>query len=167
MPETDPLFLVFSRHNGGRIKVTAAVLRAIQGYAQHGRRATEAGGVLLGRYLQGSADVVIDAVTVPMPGDKRSRYSFYRDKARHQAAIDAAWQASGGTCTYLGEWHTHPETHPTPSSIDTTDWRRRLRTDDYHDELFFLIVGTVEIRAWSGNSLLLASTPLPPILVTA
>lgn len=167
MTEKDPPFLVFSRHNGGRLKVTAAVLRVMQGYAQHGHRATEAGGVLLGRYLHGSADVVIDAVTVPMPGDKCSRYSFYRAKARHQAAIDAAWQASGGTCTYLGEWHTHPETHPTPSGIDTTDWRRRLRTDDYHDELFFLIVGTVEIRAWSGNGLLLVSTPLPPISITA
>lgn len=167
MTDKETLFLVFSRYNGGRIKVTAAVLHVMQSYAQHGRRATEAGGVLLGRYLQGSADVVIDAVTVPMPGDKRSRYSFYRAKTRHQAAIDAAWQASGGTCTYLGEWHTHPETHPSPSGIDSTDWQRRLRTDDYHDELFFLIVGTVEIRAWSGNGLLLADTPLPPISVTA
>jgi integrative and conjugative element protein (TIGR02256 family) len=166
MPETDPPFLVFSRHNGGRIKVTAAVLRVMQSYAQHGRRATEAGGVLLGRYLQGSADVVVDAVTVPMPGDKRSRYSFYRAKARHQAAIDATWQASGGTCTYLGEWHTHPETYPTPSGIDTTDWRRRLRTDDYHDELFFLIVGTVEIRAWSGKGALLNLTPMLSIPLT-
>lgn len=167
MLETDPPFLIFRRHNGGRVKVTAAVLHVMQSYAQHGRCATEAGGVLLGRYLQGSDDVVIDAITVPMPGDKRSRYSFYRAKARHQAAIDAAWQASKGTCTYLGEWHTHPETHPTPSGIDTTDWRRRLRTDDYHDELFFLIVGTVEIRAWSGKGSLLPSAPLAPIAITA
>lgn len=158
--EEEP-FLVFRRPNGGRIKLAPPVLRTMLSYAQYGPTDTEAGGVLMGRYLLGSHDVVIDALTVPMPGDRRTRYSFYRDKKRHQAAMDAAWRASGGHCTYLGEWHTHPEADPTPSGIDTRDWRRRLHDDRYHDELFFLIVGTAAVRAWAGKGSRLTCESLP------
>lgn len=161
MPETDKPFIVFCRPNGGRIKVTSPVLKVMQAYAQHSRTATEAGGVLLGRYIQNSNDVVVDAVTEPMPGDRRTRCSFFRAKARHQAAINAAWEASDGTCTYLGEWHTHPEANPTPSGVDTKGWCRRLREDQYDEELFFLIVGTAEIRLWSGKEEKSTWEPLP------
>ena len=116
----------------------------------------------MGRYLHGSNDIVIDAATEPMPGDRRTRYSFYRDKKRHQAALDAAWRASNGTCTYLGEWHTHPEAYPSPSGIDWKDWARRLREDSYFSELLFLIVGTEQIAAWAGRS---ASLPRQPLLL--
>jgi integrative and conjugative element protein (TIGR02256 family) len=150
MPETDES-LVFYRPNGGRLKVPATVLKLMQSYAQHSSSATEAGGVLLGRYIVGTNDVVVDAVTEPMSGDKRTRSSFYRAKARHQAIIDAAWEESEHTCTYLGEWHTHPESSPTPSGVDTRGWCRRLREDQYDEELFFLIVGTVEVRMWSAT----------------
>ena len=160
MPDAPETFLVFCRPNGGRVKITAPVLQLLRAYAQHGPKDTEAGGVMMGRYLQGSDDVVVDAATEPMRGDRRSRYSFYRDKTRHQAVLDAAWKTSGGTCTYLGEWHTHPEADPTPSGIDTHDWRRRLWTDKYDDELFFVIVGTAIIRNWSGKGEYLGSHPL-------
>jgi integrative and conjugative element protein (TIGR02256 family) len=160
MGDDEEPFIVFRRPGGGRIKVTGKVLSVMNSYAQRGPSDTEAGGVLLGRYLLGSDDVVVDEVTVPMSGDRRSRYLFYRDKKLHQAAIDAAWEVSGGICTYLGEWHTHPEADPTPSDIDKKDWRRRLHQDRYEDELFFLIVGTATIRAWSGKGARLPDTPL-------
>jgi integrative and conjugative element protein (TIGR02256 family) len=86
-----------------------------------------------------------------MDGDQRARTRFHRAKRRHQAAIDAAWAASEGTCTYLGEWHTHPEPIPTPSAVDWTDWRRRLLRDRYTEPLFFIIIGTIAIRAWEGH----------------
>jgi len=34
------------------------------------------------------------------------------------------WRATRGTVRYLGEWHTHPEDHPTPSGLDRSEWRR-------------------------------------------
>jgi integrative and conjugative element protein (TIGR02256 family) len=113
--------------------------------------ATEAGGVLLGRHLRDGNAIVVDAVTVPMDGDRRTRTRFHRAQRRHQAAIDAAWAASEGTCTYLGEWHTHPEPVPTPSLVDWADWRRRLRQDRYTELLFFVIVGTAAVRVWEGR----------------
>lgn len=151
MIEAEPTqALVFRQANGSRIKLTGAVVARLQQYAQVGPAATEAGGILLGRYLQDSDDVVVDDITEPLPGDERGRYFFHRGQHAHQRLLDAAWRASGGTRTYLGEWHTHPEPDPTPSCIDKMDWRRKLRQDQYFVHLFFLIVGTRHIRAWSG-----------------
>ena len=157
-----PQDIVFYRSGGGRIKVPAAVVAVLQAYAQHAPDATEAGGVLMGRYIATSDDVIVDAITEPMTGDRRTRYSFYRAKRRHQAALDAAWKSSGHTCTYLGEWHTHPQAYPTPSSTDTTDWNRRLRQDQYPEELFFLIVGTHQISMWAAKT---ATNTWKPLIV--
>lgn len=106
---------------------------------------------MLGRYVLGCEDVVVDEVTVPMRGDRRTRTTFRRDARSHQKIIDARWDTSRGTCQYLGEWHSHPEAIPSPSGVDLTDWRRRIQSDRFDSEsLFFLIVGTVAVRAWEG-----------------
>ncbi len=105
--------------------------------------------MLLGRHLRDGSAIIVDAVTTPMAGDRRGRTRFHRAQRRHQELIDQAWRDSDGTCTYLGEWHTHPEPVPTPSQIDWADWRR-LRSDRYTEPLFFVIVGTQEMCAWEG-----------------
>jgi len=112
---------------------------------------TEAGGVLLGRHLRDGSAIIVDAITTPLPGDIRSRTTFFRHQKRHQAVIDEAWLSSDGTCTYLGEWHTHPEPIPTPSMVDWADWRRRLRIDQYSEPIFFVIVGTQQVAVWEGR----------------
>jgi len=111
----------------------------------------EAGGVLLGRHLRDGSAIIVDAITTPLLDDQRSRARFFRAQSRHQAVIDEAWHASNGTCTYLGEWHTHPEPIPTPSTIDWADWQRRLRSDRFSEPIFFVIVGIPGVAAWEGN----------------
>ena len=120
-------------------------------YAQHLPGQPEAGGILLGRHIVDSDDVIIDRVTVPQSGDRQTRTRFFRARRRHQDALDEAWRISGGTCTYLGEWHTHPETIPTPSWVDRANWRRKLLTDRFTAPIFFVIVGTIEMRVWEGQ----------------
>jgi integrative and conjugative element protein (TIGR02256 family) len=142
---------IFLGPDGARFEISIAAWQTMQGFIQQANGATEAGGVLLGRHLRDGSAIIVDAVTVPMDGDRRARTRFHRAKRRHQAAIDAAWAASEGTCTYLGEWHTHPEPVPMASLVDWADWRRRLRQDRYTEPLFFLIVGTTAIRAWEGH----------------
>jgi integrative and conjugative element protein (TIGR02256 family) len=146
-----PWPLLFLRPDGARFEVSIAAWQVMQAYIQHASDASEAGGVLLGRHLRDGSAIIVDAVTVPMAGDRRARTRFHRARRRHQAAIDAAWATSDGTCTYLGEWHTHPEPIPTPSVVDRADWRCRLRQDRYTEPIFFVIVGTTESRAWEGH----------------
>jgi integrative and conjugative element protein (TIGR02256 family) len=144
--------LVFRRAQGGRVKLSAEARFVVEQFRQHHEAAKEAGGVLLGRHIRGTQNVVIDEVTTPMRWDGRSRYSFRRRACLHQRVIDERWRESGGTCQYLGEWHTHPETTPTPSGTDLADWKRRLRDDDVESNmLLFMIVGLRVDRLWEGN----------------
>jgi len=146
-----PWPLIFLRPDRTRFEVSIAAWQAMQGFIQHDSSATEAGGVLLGRHLRDGSAIIVDAVTVPMVGDRRARMRFHRAQRHHQAAIDAAWATSEGTCTYLGEWHTHPEAIPTPSPVDRAGWHRRLLHDHYTEPLFFVIVGITAVRAWEGR----------------
>lgn len=107
---------------GGFILVEAKVFSLIDGYRQDQFFKKEAGGVLLG-YRRGVHIHVSDA-TGPQKKDLRTRFSFNRKDPHHQWYADELWNKSGGVVGYLGEWHTHPEQLPKPSSVDTGDWLR-------------------------------------------
>lgn len=143
---------VYARPGGGRIKLPDDVIASIHDYVQNDRHKPEAGGVMMGRYIIESRDIVIDKISFPMPGDRATRITFYRKKKAHQLIIDREWEASNHTCTYLGEWHTHPQPLPSPSCIDEFNWKRKLKNDVVDsDSLFFLIVGTSDMRIWEGH----------------
>ncbi len=142
--------VTFNRQNGGRFQIGEIALQRIGHHIQNRAHKKEAGGVLLGRHILESVDIIVDTVTEPMPGDKRERYRFFRSQYLHQLEIDRMWEESLGTCTYLGEWHTHPEQYPSPSDIDRLDWAQRLRRDQFTEPIFFVIVGTEYIRVWEG-----------------
>ncbi len=152
----------FLRSGGGRLEISPAALEVIHSYIQDTPKKDEAGGVLLGRHLLGSNDIVVDRVTWPMRRDRRQRCRFRRARRRHQAEIDRAWRESHGTCAYLGEWHTHPDPDPHPSSTDRQDWARKLRHDEFTEPIFFVIAGTRAISIWEGwrSGVVMETTPL-------
>ena len=87
-----------------------------------------------------------------MIGDKRTRTQFIRGEKMHQRIITSAWKKSNKTSNYLGEWHTHPEKYPSPSSQDFKNWKEILSTRTFSSlYLYFLIVGIKEINIWEGN----------------
>ncbi len=143
--------LYFQRPDLSILKIDSFVVGRLLAFAQDDHKKLEAGGVLMGRLLKGSSNIVIDENTEPMSGDARSRFAFERSARGHQEVLDARWSESAGTCGYLGEWHTHPEPHPTPSNVDLRDWRRRLKQDQFDvAHLLFIIVGTEKISVWQG-----------------
>lgn len=131
------------------VEVAEAVNQQLLRFRQTTTCSAEAGGVLLGRELIGSGHLVVDALTVPTRADRRSRFFFWRDKETTQEKIDAAWRESLGARNYLGEWHTHPEAHPTPSSADRSTWTKIAKRAVYESSrLVFVIVGIESTRAW-------------------
>lgn len=146
--------ITFIRRNGDRLKISATPLRQMHAERQLTDDALESGGILLGRYIRDCCDVVVDEVTLPMPGDKRYLRAIERSDEGHQQVINDRWAQSNGTCNYLGEWHTHAEPVPTPSQIDINDWVRHTTNDIYDaDGLFWVIVGQKETKAWFCDKL--------------
>lgn len=151
--------ITFELGGGRALKIDDEAHERLLAHRQLGRASSEAGGVLLGRRLHGG-HLVVDEVSEPQPGDRAGRFTFHRS-TDHQRIIDEAHERSGGTCGYLGEWHTHAERDPRPSEIDIDNWQRHAREDTYDaEELLFVIVGTEHVRAWScDRSGLVASLP--------
>lgn len=116
--------VVTSGHDGR--KIGAGALAALRRHVQ-ADGATEAGGLLLGRYLVDSQAIVVDEITEPAPGDVREPRAFHRLDEWHQVAVACAWANSDGRCHYLGEWHTHSEAVPVPSALDVASWIDRWR----------------------------------------
>ena len=104
---------------------------------------TEAGGILLGR-RRGNHFEVVEA-TEPTHRDRRLTYLWEREAFGHAQAATLAWKLAAGTVDYVGEWHTHPQRSPIPSSLDRREWHA-LALDRPTVLLIVIVVGTSELH---------------------
>jgi integrative and conjugative element protein (TIGR02256 family) len=134
-----------------RLIIVESAVEQMLSFAQRRWWQCEAGGAMLGRHLLDTRDIVVDEVTTPQSGDRRSRFGFFRSKQHGEVARER-WAAERQTMAYLGLWHTHPEANPTPSGADKRDWEQAVAGDAFEgDRLFFPIVGTDRMRIWTLN----------------
>ena len=132
---------------GRRVIVNDKVAEVWHGHRQTVATATESFGVLMGTTSVDRRDIWIEAVTTPMPQDRRSRFSFALRDPGHQRTVCRRFASSDGRVIYLGTWHTHPEPMPTPSTIDLNDWVTCLRANRGRP-LAFVLVGIEEVRVF-------------------
>lgn len=159
----EPAALVFANPviADGLVLIEGSVLSVIARYRQLTRHAPEAGGILLG--CRRGAHLHVTQLTVPGPKDVATRVSFERKDRCHQQQALRAWEQSGHTVDYLGEWHTHPERSPTPSPTDRRAWAEILQKRN--EPHAFLIAGT-EVVLWAGCAIMGALARLTPIDIT-
>lgn len=145
--------MVVNRYNNGKLKISNDALKTMNECRQKTiENQKEYCGVLLGREIIKTSDIIIDIITEPSPRDIQKKFYFFRDNKYHQKKIIEVWKKSEGTCNYLGEWHTHLEDIPTPSPTDVKEWKKALKKFKFDgNELFFIIVGLKEISVWEGN----------------
>lgn len=137
--------------NGGAIEIDRLALGSMLKFRQKEKRDLEAGGVLLGRFIKNSKNIVVDKVTTPFTSDIRERNRFKRGE-EHQKRIDEIWISSRGKCNYLGEWHTHPENYPEPSRKDKDEWKKLLKEGIFSSRfLYFIIIGRKDYKIWEGD----------------
>lgn len=108
--------------NCGDILIEPAVVNLIRSHCQNQPGISESGGILLG-YRRGSHLHIVDATT-PQPDDQCTRFRFFRRDLYHQQVAISKWGMSSNTLDYIGEWHTHPEPDPMPSSLDMSEWKK-------------------------------------------
>ena len=131
------------------VLIDKSVLQTIQRTAEDARFRHEVGGILLGS-TRGNYLHIVQA-TPPQPQDRFGFTRFWRSASGHQQIASRAWTASGETVTYFGEWHSHPECDPSPSSIDRADWAKQLAK--HRRDLVFLIQGVQGLYLACGRRL--------------
>ena len=121
------------------LKIANEVVAEMLRFKQDTNDKPESGGILLGYYIEKSSFTITD-ITVPSNFDKSSRFNFVRNKKSAQNAIDKYFRKSAGKKIYLGEWHSHPEDFPTPSSLDCKSIREQIRFNKLNSNIIFMII---------------------------
>ena len=122
------------------------IIKMLNRFCQTSSWDNESGGILLGKKELNKSRYIISAISKPSEKDKATRTSFVRSKETGQEIINEYWKHSKGVVNYLGEWHTHPEKRPIPSTTD----RQLLATilkdgSSVFPELFMVIVGQTDL----------------------
>lgn len=134
----------------GLIRISGELLEKLFSFRQLDEQTPESGGVLIGKHLNSGGILLIDQLTPPQESDKQGRCEFYRSTV-HNKLVNYIWQKSNKHSTYVGLWHSHPETTPNYSLVDKKDWQNALIQSNYEgNKLFFAIVGQTHIRMWMG-----------------
>lgn len=121
------------------IEIKSEVIEQLSSYAQH--EGNELCGVLTGSQI--SENVYRISKVSPPCVAKNSRCGCERDAAKANAFIRKDYDDSERTRAYIGEWHTHPESHPTPSGTDYRSIIHNYQTSDLaFPFLIMVIVGT-------------------------
>lgn len=105
--------LAYQLADGTRLVFEDAVLRCFQKHRQLKPKDAEAGGQLFAKIS--SQEIIVCLATVPRAKDIRSRFGIKLDRPSEQREISENFKNG---LHYVGDWHTHPEPKPTPSSVD-------------------------------------------------
>jgi integrative and conjugative element protein (TIGR02256 family) len=120
------------------IILSSEVLNILDKSIQRKQHDAESGGIILGKIIANS--VLVQKLSIPTELDKRSRMNFERHRLSAQIIINYEYANSYGQVTYLGEWHTHPEDHPSPSRIDIKMIREQFSNNMIHTDFLILLI---------------------------
>lgn len=133
-----------------KIKIKDNVIKILNSNRQIDKNSKESGGILIG-YETLNNDIVIEYITQPLKLDKRQRYAFYRKDKKHNEILNNIWKNKGNIHTYIGEWHTHPESYPDYSSKDEKNWKD-IGEKINKDIFIHIIVGICSIGIWQYDN---------------
>ncbi len=119
----------------------------------------ETGGILIG-YVDSDGTANVLQVTEPGPKSTRSARLFVRDTDFTQAKLDEAAVQFGEKGAYLGEWHSHLEIEPRPSSLDLDSMVGIARAQNYLTRCPIMIIVGVDSSAARAEVLKAWSVPL-------
>ena len=120
------------------IVLTDPVLDCFDRHRQMTATSPEAGGQLFARF---DGNIIrVECATGPRSSDRRSSTSFVPNRKAERREIRRSFKKG---LHYVGDWHTHPESHPSPSKIDILSFRDMYRKSLHKLASFLMvIVGT-------------------------
>lgn len=114
----------------------------------------EIGGVLLGQHLGDGAFLIADLSLQITGGTKQH---FVRDPVFHKPFIDDFFERTGhdyATFNYLGEWHSHIDVAPIPSSEDIRTMQAHVANPEVNAAFALLVI----VRQGKGRNVELSAT---------
>lgn len=100
----------------------------------------EAGGQLFGA-VEGQC-IKVKLATGPRRSDRRGRFFFIADRLAERREIGTLYKSG---LHYFGDWHTHPQSIPTPSDTDLSSMAELFARSKHELNAFLMvIVGTAE-----------------------
>lgn len=139
-----------------KISISDDVLLTLEKFKQK-EGENESGGIILGLVYHDSS-VCITKISLPNSSDKASRFSFERDKKIAQAIVDEEFYSSNGKIIYLGEWHTHPEPHPLPSSVDIKMIKKQFKKNTINEDFLIMMIQGTEnlyLAVYNGSKIII------------
>lgn len=136
MPLVEPGVIVFELGASGQhLVLETPVIAHLEAHRQVTAQHREAGGQLFPVFSDGS--VIVKEATGPRPTDRRTRTSYRPDRKAEQQEI--LGRHSRGL-HYVGDWHTHPSSRPSPSDVDHCSIQDSFRRSTHSLHGFVLIV---------------------------
>lgn len=134
-----------------KIKINDEILSHLYDKRQININDYESGGMLIGSIIRGSNDIIIEDLTLPIKEDNRSRLNYVRSE-KHNELLEQKWVNSQFTKMYFGEWHTHPQADPLPSSQDVRNWHNLMKESKTETELLIFIIAGIDVfKIWIGD----------------
>jgi integrative and conjugative element protein (TIGR02256 family) len=102
----------------------------------------ETGGILIGYYNRQRDCAIVTGCSEPPEDSKRGMNFFHRGIQGLQKWINKLWKLEQRRY-YLGEWHFHPFSNPSPSSTDTKQMKINAKDKSYScsEPILFIIGG--------------------------
>ncbi len=110
-------------------------------------RPWEVGGWLLGYWTEDRGSLVVTHATPPI--SRGTPFGVQISGKGHRVLFDAAWDASAGAVTFLGDWHTHPRGAPSPSKRDRRAVQKLATEPDYGTPNPLLAISATGRWPWS------------------
>jgi integrative and conjugative element protein (TIGR02256 family) len=127
-----------------RIRFEPTVVEFLEKHRQRNWFANERAGQLFAT-IDGNV-VAVSEATGPRRGDRADHISYDIDRKAAQREIDDRYEKG---LHYIGDWHTHPQKTPGPSTTDILSMARLFCTSSHQLNIVaMLIVGTGGPEAW-------------------
>ena len=126
--------------SGQRLLLTDHVLAHFRRHRQLGGHSKEAGGQLFATF--NGKNIQIERATGPRKRDRRDLTFFIPNRLSERREIARHFKAG---LHYVGDWHTHPESRPRPSSTDIDSFQDMFHKSRHKLASFVMvIVGTAQ-----------------------
>jgi integrative and conjugative element protein (TIGR02256 family) len=117
------------------VSFSMEVLAHFQAHRQTGKATSEVGGQLFADIAGNEVRVV--RATGPNTTDKRGWAWFNPDRRKQNSEIKQMFESG---LHFVGDWHTHPEETPTPSSLDLESMADCFRKSRHQLAAFLMVI---------------------------